>query len=332
MLFLTPLCSALVLSCTSEPASTSTAQEAQAAPAPAAQAAAPSGGEAAAASAQEAPAAGGPAATAQAQAAPAPPAYTGPEILPGRDFTEVPRPERLFEDPLGSIELTYIFSFGCGTCRKIDPTISQYQMSLPEGVVFRRIPSLYVKNEFWMAYGRLFFALEALGKEKELHQAIFAAIQGDLESDGHTHGSGSLFELPSILAFVEGHGISKDDFMAAWESKEVKDNMDRTLAFLERMNINSVPAMAVNGRYSVIFPSRGPGFFLATAEYLVNKEKAEAAAAAPDAAAAGAPEAAATPEAAAAGAPEAAAAGASGAPATPEAGAADTPAAPAAAE
>ena len=129
-----------------------------------------------------------------------------------------------------------------------------------------------------MAHGRLFFTLEALGKENELHQAVFEEIQGPTAAQDHTHSEGGLFDLASILRFAEAHGISRADFQNAWNSPEVSENIERALAFTNNLNIKSVPALAVNGRYSFAISRKGEGFFLATAEYLIKKEQAEAAA------------------------------------------------------
>jgi thiol:disulfide interchange protein DsbA len=193
------------------------------------------------------------------------------EILPGRDYTEASSPKRLFKDPKEDVELVYIFWFGCGSCRNLDPVMTQYESTLGSGVKFRRIPALYAPNPYWMIHGRLYFTLEFMGKEKELHQAVFEAVQGTGQSD---HSQGGLESLGAILNFVEGQGINRKDFMTAWDSPEVAAEMDRALAFIDNLNVNSVPSMAVNGRYSFSLSRRGPSFFLATAEYLVNREKA----------------------------------------------------------
>jgi thiol:disulfide interchange protein DsbA len=198
------------------------------------------------------------------------------EFVPGRDYREIPKPRRLFAEPADQVELVYIFWYACGTCRTLDPMIKQYEMSIPAGVVFRRIPALYAPNQFWMAHGQLFYTLEALGKETELHQAVFETVQRPTDPNHPKHESGGLTDLGSILEFAESKGISRQDFLKAWESKEVKDNIDRALSFTNNLNINAVPSMAIDGRYTFSITKKGPSFLLATAEYLINKEKEEA--------------------------------------------------------
>jgi thiol:disulfide interchange protein DsbA len=220
-----------------------------------------------------------PAQPAQGPAQPATPAQApveDPEIIPGRDYKELARPRRLDPEPADQVELVYVFWFGCGACRLMDPVISQYELSKPEGVRITRIPALYEPNEYWMTHGRLFYALDALGKERELHQAVFEAIQGREDSQDHSHAEGGLIDIASIVAFAESHGIAKADFMKAWDSPEVKAKMDDSLAFITAMRIDSTPSMAVNGRYSFSLTRKGTNFFLATAEFLAAKERARA--------------------------------------------------------
>jgi thiol:disulfide interchange protein DsbA len=192
----------------------------------------------------------------------------------GRDYKETSTPKRLYPDPADDVELVFVFWYACGACRAMDPVFKQYAAIHSDGVKIRTLPALYDKNEFWMMHGRLYFALEQLGKEEELHQAIFEEIQGESPSGAHSHENERLSSLPSIISFVESKGISKEDFQKAWDSPEVQANIDRGLAFIQNVGIEGVPAMAIDGRYSFSISRKGPGFFLATADFLIAKEKA----------------------------------------------------------
>ncbi|MDR1165224.1 MAG: thiol:disulfide interchange protein DsbA/DsbL [Deltaproteobacteria bacterium] len=192
-------------------------------------------------------------------------------LVLGEDYREAVTPLPLLAETEPPLELVYIFWYGCGTCRRLDPLVSQFFKTLAPDVKFTSVPALFAPNATWMAHGKLFFALEYLGKEKALHAKVFAAVQDNLDSTGH---GGGLTTFPEQLAFAKENGIAEADFAAAYNSPEVERRIQAVLAFVDNLDIDSVPAMGVGGRYSFSISRAGAGRFFQTAEALLEAERA----------------------------------------------------------
>jgi thiol:disulfide interchange protein DsbA len=202
-------------------------------------------------------------------------------IVEGRDYNAVGTPLKLTPDEEGKpLELVYIFWFGCGTCRRIDPAVTQFFSTLPEDVRAFRIPAMYEPNATWMIHARLFYTLDQLEREQGLHGALFAEVQDNGGTDpGTGHPLAGLTDLESMIRFAESRGIAREEFEAAWNSPETMERYRKALAYIDNLNLDSVPAMGVNGRYGFPIGRGGPGRFFATAQKLLDDERARLAAA-----------------------------------------------------
>jgi thiol:disulfide interchange protein DsbA len=175
-----------------------------------------------------------------------------------------------FGDPgPDGIELAFLFWYGCPTCRAIDKNVKLFLESLGPDVKVRRLPAVYKQNIPWMTHGRLFFALEALGREEELHSAVFEAVQN--RTDGG-HGAG-LLDLAEIESFVRSKGIDPEEFKKAWNSPETDLNLERAAAFLDNSKMDGVPGMIIGGRYQFMIGPEGEKKFYQTAEELIGLER-----------------------------------------------------------
>jgi hypothetical protein len=161
----------------------------------------------------------------------------------------------------------------------MDPAIDQFAKKLAPDVTFEKIPAMHAPNSMWMVHARLFYALDYLGKEKELHKDLFVAVQEDGGTDEDGHALAGLVTLESMVAFATAHGISQEEFEKAYNSPEVQMRMDQALRFIDNLKIPSVPAMAVNGRWAFTLQgNKGQGFFFQTAERLLSDDRAALAA------------------------------------------------------
>jgi thiol:disulfide interchange protein DsbA len=217
-----------------------------------------------------------PAAPGAMPASPAPP----PPISAGDDYKALPTQILLTpDDPARPIELVYIFWYGCGTCRRIDPAVEQYSLSLPHDVRFVRIPAMFERNATWMNHARFFYVMDQLGREKDLHGAIFAEVQDRGGSDPSSgHALAGLADFDSMARFAERNGIARSDFEAAWNSPETEARFRHALDYINHLDLDAVPAMGVNGRYGFAIAQGGVGRFFETAQKLMADERARLAA------------------------------------------------------
>jgi thiol:disulfide interchange protein DsbA len=204
-----------------------------------------------------------------------PPRLTGPaEGLPppsedNGDLVAILRPKRLDESD-DKIEVAYFFWYGCPSCYKTDAATSMFLSSLPDDVRVVRLHAMFDEPPFWRQHGRLFYVLDELGAEKNLHQTIFETVQSRTPSSSGHYTQG-LLTPESQETFAAAHGVSRAAFKAAYDSPAVLGRIERVISFMDNAGLRGVPALVINGRYqfSIFAP---PGFYQ-QAERLINLER-----------------------------------------------------------
>lgn len=139
----------------------------------------------------------------------------------------------------GKVEVVEFFWYGCGHCFKLDPAIEAWRgKGKPPYVEFVRVPAMW--NDTLRMHARLFYTAEALGKLDELHSTIFREI--------HVNDD-PLSTVEQMTAFFKKHGVSADEFQKTFASFAVESKLQRADFLNRRFQINSVPQVAVNGKY-----------------------------------------------------------------------------------
>lgn len=139
----------------------------------------------------------------------------------------------------GKVEVVEFFWYGCGHCFKLDPAIEAWRAKgKPPYVEFVRVPGMW--NDTLRMHARLFYTAEALGKLDELHSTIFREI--------HVNND-PLSTVEQMTAFFKKHGVSSDEFQKAFASFAVESKLQRADFLNRRFLINSVPQLAINGKY-----------------------------------------------------------------------------------
>jgi protein dithiol oxidoreductase (disulfide-forming) len=139
----------------------------------------------------------------------------------------------------GKVEVVEFFWYGCGHCFKLDPAVETWRgKGKPQYVEFARVPAMW--NDTLRMHARLFYTAEALGKLEELHSTIFREI--------HVNND-PLSTVEQMTAFFKKHGVSPDEFQKAFASFAVESKLQRADFLNRRYLINSVPQVAVNGKY-----------------------------------------------------------------------------------
>ncbi|TAK91447.1 MAG: thiol:disulfide interchange protein DsbA/DsbL [Burkholderiaceae bacterium] len=157
-------------------------------------------------------------------------------IVEGQDYQVLKTAQPTEE--VGKIEVTEFFSYGCPHCYHFEPMLNAWMKTLPTDVVVRRVPISF--NPHFATVQRLYYALDALGIEKDLHSKVFDAIHKD---------NVDLYSVEGMVGFMEKQGVSREKFMAAYNAFGVQAKLNRADQMTRLYQIMGVPTLAVDGRY-----------------------------------------------------------------------------------
>src|SRR5215468_1216902 len=73
-------------------------------------------------------------------------------------------PAQPTEAPPGKVEVVEVFWYGCPHCYALDPYIESWRKTKPSWIEFHRVPVTW--QPVHQSHARLFYTLEALGKEE----------------------------------------------------------------------------------------------------------------------------------------------------------------------
>lgn len=132
------------------------------------------------------------------------------------------------------------FSYGCVHCRNFDPLLDDWREDMPEGADFARSPAAF--SPIWQLLAQTYYALDSLDALEANHLRLFRAI----------HDNGRQFLSADMIAdYIDGNGASKEEFLRAFDSPEVRRHMREAEARQTRFVITSVPTLVVGDKYVV---------------------------------------------------------------------------------
>jgi protein dithiol oxidoreductase (disulfide-forming) len=167
----------------------------------------------------------------------------------------------------GKVEVTEVFWLGCPHCYALEPFIQSWLKNKPDYIEFVRVPVMW--GPVHRAHARLFYTLEALGRS-DLFEKAFNTIQQQhnplvANSDDET------FKLQQ--EFAKANGISADDFAKAYNSFTVNSNLQRAEQLTMRYQVQGVPLVVINGKYSTdVAKAGGPGNLISLIDSLAATE------------------------------------------------------------
>ena len=164
------------------------------------------------------------------------PAMAQTSLQAGREYTVIDPPRPV---ATGSrIEVLELFYYGCPVCYEFQPLFSRWLNTAPEYVALQRIP--VVGNESQDIFAKLFHSLEAVGQIGRLHWPIY---------DNHHFDGVKLNEEEVLFDWVTRNGVNREQFMAAYNSDEIKKRLVDTDELMKTLNIRGVPTIVVDGKY-----------------------------------------------------------------------------------
>lgn len=144
----------------------------------------------------------------------------------------------------GKIEVVEVFWLGCPHCYALEPYVQKWLKNKPAYIEFVRVPVMW--GPAHRAHARLFYTLQALNRP-DLFERAFDAIQTAhqpliAQSDDET--------LKLQEAFAQANGVNPDDYAKAYNSFSVNSNLQRAEELTQRYQVQGVPLVVVDGKYS----------------------------------------------------------------------------------
>lgn len=162
------------------------------------------------------------------------------------------------------VVVTELFWYGCPHCFRFEPIIQGWSQQLPDGVVFEQVPSII--NPGWSEHARMFYALELMGVQDQVHKKIFDAIHRERKR---------LSGLDAISEFLAEQGIDEKKFRDTYVSFPVDSKMRKNGKRESGYGHSGVPSVVVNGKYLTSGSMAGSyGRLLNIVDYLAAKEQA----------------------------------------------------------
>ena len=164
--------------------------------------------------------------------------YAQAEVVAGRDYKVMNSPM-----PTSSgkkVEVLEFFFYGCPHCYHLHPYISAWEKKMPKDVALEYVPVIF--NDSWEPMAHTYYALEAMGKIKDLHDALFEAwnVQNiDLSDEAR------------ITEFVAKHGVDRSKFDAGYNSFAISSKIARSNQLVQSYGIRGTPTIAVDGKYII---------------------------------------------------------------------------------
>jgi thiol:disulfide interchange protein DsbA len=207
-----------------------------------------------------------------------------PNWVAGKHYSVIPTQRT--NVPAGKIEVMEVFSYGCPACNSFLPVMKKLKAALPANAQLVYLPASWNKAENWPLFQRAYLTAQSLGVAEKAHEGMFQAIWTTGEI-GVTEPSGRLKKkLPTIEETARFYervtGVKASDFVAASKSFGVDLKIRQADSQIIAMQVPSTPTLVVNGKYRVNNENiQSPEQIIDLVKFLVAKESAPAAAAAP---------------------------------------------------
>jgi len=138
------------------------------------------------------------------------------------------------------IEVLEFFFYECSHCFHLHPLLADWAKTLPSDVQLTFVPTIFRDSTEPLA--RTFYALESMGKIKQMDDAIYQAI--------HIKQA-NLYDLDTIGAFVASNGVDRNKFAATYQSFTVNSKIANAKQMIRRYGINGTPTLVVDGKYVI---------------------------------------------------------------------------------
>ena len=175
----------------------------------------------------------------------------------GKDYNKLKTPLPVNKD--GKIEVIEFFWYACPHCYAFEPVIEPWAATVPADVRFHRVPVAF--DALKEVHQQIYYTWEALGLVEQMHGKTFKRFHIDHKP---------INKEADMLDFAKESGLDVDKVKAAWNSFSVASKMRGAKQLSEDYDIDGVPEIGIQGRFTTAPSMGGPLNAIATTEYLLN--------------------------------------------------------------
>jgi len=158
-------------------------------------------------------------------------------IVPGQDYKLLNPPQPTSAQ---KIEVLEFFFYGCSHCFHLHPQLSAWEKTMPKDVEMVYVPTIF--RDSWEPMARTFYALQSLGQQHQLHNALYKAWNVENEV---------LNEEAKVLDFIAAHHVDRAKFSAAYNSFSMQSKVTRAKQMIRSYGITGTPTLIVDGKYVI---------------------------------------------------------------------------------
>ena len=184
------------------------------------------------------------------------------EFVEGKHYFAISPAATLGTPTPGKVEVVEVFSYACGACASFQPEVDKWRAKAPAGAAFYYVPAAWSSN--WEAFARAYYAADAMGILLRSHRALFKAIHNDRLP---------IRTVDDIANWYTKFGVTKEQFLAAYGSKETDAKIAKAKALVPGWKVDSTPSLVVAGKWRITGASAGgPAQMFAIVDHLVAQE------------------------------------------------------------
>ena len=158
-------------------------------------------------------------------------------VEPGKDYKLLNPPQPVSTK---KIEVLEFFFYGCSHCYHLHPLLSAWEKTMPKDVELVYVPVIF--RDSWEPMARTFYALESLGQQHQLHDALYKAWNVDNDVLG---------DEVKVLDFLAPRGVDRAKFSAAYNSFSMQSKITRAKQMIRSYGITGTPTLVVDGKYLI---------------------------------------------------------------------------------
>ena len=181
---------------------------------------------------------------------------TSATIKPGVHYLELIQRQPTTSTP-SRTEVVVFFSYLCVHCRNFNAELESWAAK-QGNIEFKQVPVGFSQET--MVLQNLFFSLQAMGLDKQMHAKIYKAIWDDKRQ---------LFAPGMMDRWVQEQGINKKQLADLSTSEGIMNKQMLANSLMRGYQVRATPSFGVAGKYMV--PHQGT-FGLRVLEHLIKSE------------------------------------------------------------
>jgi len=136
------------------------------------------------------------------------------------------------------IEIIEFFLYSCPHCYELEPKLEKWIEKNKDKVTFKRVPA--VISASWVALAKAYYIAEKRNILPQTHDALFKSIHDEKKI---------YFNEYALAKFYENYGLSQDDFMLDFNSKEITEKASEARKLTVKYAFRGVPAVVINKEF-----------------------------------------------------------------------------------